>query len=183
MLASAEGSILSTAFGKGLGVAVASTTLYRYAMILLPPPTPISRSSQVSRPPAYSKWGEIWQKAFAPMISILIVNILTAQVVVYNETSSANFAVDIYVHYGSPCSSTGFAYQGCVPTAPSSTNPYTLNSGEYLETVKVRCATTCTGTQVTSAVCSGSNMNFQCGGSGPWYTVLQVDNEVRIAEQ
>lgn len=113
----------------------------------------------------------------------LLIGHCTSQVVIYNETGSANFAVDIYIHYGSPCSSTGFAYQGCVPTAPSSTNPYTLNSGEYLETVKVRCATTCTGAQVASAVCSGSNMNFQCGGSGPWYTVHQVDNEVRIAEQ
>ena len=101
----------------------------------------------------------------------------------YNETSSQNFSVTLYVHSGWPCSSFGHSYEQCLGAGPNSSNNFTMGSFEFVQTVKVHCDLICFGAQVASAVCTGSNTAFQCGGSGPWYAVYQADNEVRIAEQ
>ena len=103
--------------------------------------------------------------------------------VLYNETSSQNFSVTLYVHSGWACSSFGQSYEQCLGTGPSSSNNFTMGSFEYVQTVQVHCDLICFGAQVASAVCTGSNTAFQCGGSGPWYVVYQSDNEVRITDQ
>ena len=103
--------------------------------------------------------------------------------VLYNETSSQNFSVTLYVHSGWPCSSFGQSYEQCLGTGPNSSNNFTMGSFEFVATVKVHCDLICFGAQVASESCTGSNTAFQCGGSGPWYVVYQSDNEVRIDEQ